>query len=71
MRLFGCQPQPLFIWARYTSDMKVTRILFILLLGTVCAACGNKGPLVRPDKSADAPAETAPEKQNPEPSAGQ
>jgi predicted small lipoprotein YifL len=65
---FQRQPQPLSPWARYTLAMKITRTLIILLLCTACVACGNKGPLVRPDTSTDAPAQVPSEKQSSSPS---
>jgi len=45
---------------RYTRAMKTNRLaslLFALLVLAVLAACGNKGPLVHPDKAAPAPAQ--------------
>ena len=49
---------------RYTSAM-IKRAILLLLLSCLLAACGNKGPLVLPDKpqtdTAPAPAAPAPE----------
>lgn len=45
----------------YTSAM-IKRAIFLLLLSCLLAACGNKGPLVLPDKpqAATAPAPIVP-----------
>ena len=45
---------------RYTSGM-IKRIALLAFLSCLLAACGNKGPLVMPDKpQADAATATAP-----------
>lgn len=36
------------------------RIVFLLLSCLLLSACGNKGPLVMPDKPTDAPAASTP-----------
>lgn len=36
---------------------RLASLLFALLVLAVLAACGNKGPLVHPDKAAPAPAQ--------------
>ena len=41
--------------------MSLRRLVFILFVALLLAACGNKGPLVKPSAKTDAPAaNTAP-----------
>ena len=49
--------------------MNRTRFVILLLLGALLAGCGNKGPLVMPDKADAAKTKVDPNAKQPEPPA--
>lgn len=56
LNLIGCD-LPYSGAARYHRGMKMPRLVFIATCLFVLAACGNKGPLVLPQKPVPVPAE--------------